>query len=71
MIEDPGIPDLLTPEQAGDILGMTKQGVMKLIHGDRLPARQVGRQYVLWCRTVIEYRDAADGRGQDEPLPLQ
>lgn len=54
MIEDPDIPELLTPEQAGDILGMTKQGVMKLIHSGRLPARQVGRQYVLRRQTVID-----------------
>ena len=31
MIDDPEIPELLTPEQAGDILGVTKQAVMKMI----------------------------------------
>lgn len=60
MIEDPDIPELLTPEQAGDILGMTKQGVMKMIHGGRIPARRVGRQYVLRRRTVIDHHDTDD-----------
>ena len=60
MIEDPEIPELLTPEQAGDILGMTKQGVMKMIHTDRIPTRKVGRQYVLRLRTVLNHRDRDD-----------
>lgn len=60
MIEDPEIPELLTPEQAGDILGVTKQAVMKMIHTNRLPARKVGRQYVLRLRTVINHRDSDD-----------
>ncbi|WP_017577703.1 helix-turn-helix domain-containing protein [Nocardiopsis kunsanensis] len=60
MLDDPEIPDLLTPEQAGELVGMSKQGVMKLIHADRLPARQVGRQYVLRRSAVADYRETRE-----------
>jgi len=59
-MDDPMIPDLLTPAQAAEILGMTQQGVQKQIARGALPARRVGRQHVI-RRAVVEALADRDG----------
>ncbi|HEY9405787.1 MAG TPA: helix-turn-helix domain-containing protein [Pyrinomonadaceae bacterium] len=45
MKEDPN--ELLSTAQVGERLGVTRQRVLELIEGKRLPAQKVGRAYVV------------------------
>lgn len=39
--------DYLNTQQAGEILGVTSQRILALIHAGRLPAKKVGRDWLI------------------------
>lgn len=50
---DPRIPDLVSLQEAADIIGISKQAVLKRIMARQLPAARVGTAWVL-RRAVAE-----------------
>lgn len=45
--DDPRIPDLVSVVEAATILGITRQAVLQRIEAGWLPARRVGRAWVM------------------------
>lgn len=58
MIEGLEMPELLVPEQ---ILDVTRQDMLKMIHTCRLPARKSGHHHALRLRAAMDQREAVYG----------
>lgn len=64
--DDPEIPDLVTAEQAAEILQCTAQYVRKLHKKGTLRGRALEPRGLVFQRSVVEaYRDAPTGRETD------
>lgn len=48
-------PDLLTRRQAQELLHVSKNTILKMIHEDKLPAIMVAGSYRIEKRSIIEY----------------
>lgn len=57
-----GDDELLSTTDAGARLGVTRQRVLELITGGRLPARKVGRSYVVRAGDVAALERHKAGR---------
>lgn len=53
--------DLLTTQQASQILGVTEVRIRALIHAGRLPARKVGRDWLIDPRDVASFERKPQG----------
>ena len=58
MIEGLEMPELLVP---GQILDVTRQDMLKMIHTCRLPARKSGHHHALRLRAAMDQREAVYG----------
>lgn len=67
MNEQPPSDELLTTEQAAEILGVSRQAVVWFIHHKGLPAirtgKRIGGRWVLRRADVEEYRRKREGEG--------
>lgn len=50
---DPKIPDLINAMEAAEMVGLSRQGMINVITSGQLPARKVGRVWLL-RRSVVE-----------------
>ena len=53
--------DYLTTEQAGETLGVTRQRVLALIREGRLPARKVGRDWLIAPEDIEAFEKRPQG----------
>ena len=54
----------LTPQQASDLLKVSRAHLMRAIHQNALPTRRVGSHYRVRLRDVLGYRDERERRGR-------
>jgi excisionase family DNA binding protein len=59
--------ELLTVEQAADELGVTTRRVRALIAAERLPARKIGRDWLVQRSDLEPVRQRKPGRPRKEP----
>ena len=73
---EPAVPSYLSCEEAAERVGVTSEAIRKAIREKRLPARRVGRTYLLdplavaayAARSGREVRDSSSGNGKQEAL---
>jgi len=53
--------DHLTTQQASDVLGVTPQRVLALIHSGRLPAVKLGRDWLIAMRDLEKFEKRPQG----------
>lgn len=59
--------DFIDPKEAGEILGLSRQWVTRLLNGDKLPAQRVGARWVLDRADVEAYKH----RRETNPTPQE
>ena len=50
--------DLITPKQAGEILGVSRQLVQYYCLTDKIPSRRVGRLFLMLRKNVMQYKQS-------------
>ncbi|HQF62498.1 MAG TPA: helix-turn-helix domain-containing protein [Anaerolineaceae bacterium] len=53
--------DFLTTRQAGEILGVTIERILALIHAGRLPAQKVGRDWLIKASDLANFSRRRQG----------
>jgi excisionase family DNA binding protein len=63
--------NLLTTQEAADRLGVTRRRIQELIQLDRLPARKIGRDYVIRESDLKLVEERKPGRPRREKTPVE
>lgn len=56
--------NLIGTKRAGDLLGITQQGVQWLLKNKRLKGSKVGRDWLIDIEDVLAYKAEKEGRSQ-------